>query len=217
MTRLRVGVFCSASREIPGHYVELAAQVGAGIAQRGWDLVSGGEHVSMMGAVAAAARAGGAHTLGVVTRRLLGKADLESDELVVTESIGERKARMVASAHVLLVLPGGIGTCEELFEAWTGRILGVHAKPIVILDVYGYFSGLLSWLGGVGERGFASRSALDVVIRVSNVAQALDACAGAGLLPDPPLSGPPLSGRLVTGIPVTGMPVTSAVGSGTLA
>jgi uncharacterized protein (TIGR00730 family) len=181
MTRLCVGVFCSASRAIPGHYVELAAQVGAGIAQRGWDLVSGGEHVSMMGAVAAAARAGGAHTLGVVTRRLLGKADLESDDLVVTESMGERKARMVGSAHVLLVLPGGIGTCEELFEAWTGRILGVHAKPIVILDVNGYFSGLLSWLGGVGERGFASRSALDVVIRTSNVTQALDACAGAGL------------------------------------
>jgi uncharacterized protein (TIGR00730 family) len=112
MTRLSVGVFCSASRTIPGHYVELATQVGAGIAQRGWDLVSGGEHVSMMGAVAAAARAGGAHTLGVVTRSLLGKADLESDELVVTEFMSERKARMVASAHALLVLPGGIGTCE---------------------------------------------------------------------------------------------------------
>jgi uncharacterized protein (TIGR00730 family) len=199
MTRLCVGVFCSASRAIPGHYVELAAQVGAGIAQRGWDLVSGGEHVSMMGAVAAAARAGGAHTLGVVTRSLLGKADLQSDELVVTESMGERKARMVASAHVLLVLPGGIGTCEELFEAWTGRILGGHAKPIILLNAHGYFSGLLSWLGGVGERGFASQSALDVVIRASNVAEALNACAGAGLLP---------------GKPVTSTPVTSKAGSG---
>jgi uncharacterized protein (TIGR00730 family) len=131
----------------------------------------------MMGAVAAAARAGGARTLGVVSRSLLVRADLESDELVVTESMGERKARMVAHAHALLVLPGGIGTCEELFEAWTGRILGVHAKPIVLLDVNGYFSGLLSWLRGVGERGFARRSALDVVTRASNVAEALDACA----------------------------------------
>lgn len=205
MTRLCVGVFCSASRQIPGQYVELAAQVGAGIAQRGWDLVSGGERGSMMGAVAATARAGGAHTLGVVTRSLLGKADLGSDELVVTETVGERKARMVASAHVLLVLPGGIGTCEELFEAWTGRILGMHAKPIVLLDVNGYFSGLLSWLGTVGERGFASQSALDVVLRASNVAQALDACAGAGLLP---------------GTPVTAAPVTAGSGmrrAGTLA
>jgi uncharacterized protein (TIGR00730 family) len=188
MTRLAVGVFCSASRRIPDHYLELAAQVGAGIAQRGWDLVSGGEHVSMMGALAAAARAGGAHTLGVVSQSLLDKADMESDELIVTESMGERKARMVASAHALLVLPGGIGTCEELFEAWTGRILGAHAKPIVLLDVDGYFSGLLSWLGTVSERGFASRSALDVVIRTANVAEALDACVGAGLLPGTPVT-----------------------------
>lgn len=198
MTRLFVGVFCSSSRAIPGHYLELAAQVGAGIAERGWDLVSGGEHVSMMGAVAAAARAGGAHTLGVVSRSLLVKADLESDELVVTESMGERKARMVAHAHALLVLPGGIGTCEELFEAWTGRILGVHAKPIVLLDVNGYFSGLLSWLGGVGERGFASRSALDMVTRASSVAEALDACAhayaGADLLPGAQVTGAAGSG-----------------------
>jgi uncharacterized protein (TIGR00730 family) len=185
MTRFSVGVFCSASREISSHYLELAAQVGAGIAGRGWDLVSGGEHVSMMGAVATAARTGGARTLGVVSRSLLTRADLESDELVITESIGERKARMVEYAHALLVLPGGIGTCEELFEAWTGRMLGVHAKPIILLDMYGHFSGLLSWLGGVTKRGFASRSSLAAVTWASNVAEALDACAGAGLPPDP--------------------------------
>ena len=184
MTRLSVGVFCSSSHEIPGHYLELAARVGAGIAARGWGLVSGGEHVSMMGAVAAAARAGGAHTLGVVPRSLLTRADWESDELVVTDSMAERKARMVACAHVLLVLPGGIGTCEELFEAWTGRILGAHTKPIVLLDVNAHFSGLLSWLRGVGERGFASRSSLAVVTRAGNVAEALDACASAGPPPD---------------------------------
>jgi putative lysine decarboxylase len=60
----------------------------------------------------------------------------------------------------------------------------VHARPIVLLDVYGHFSGLLSWLGGVVERGFASRSSLAVVTRASNVSEALDACAGAGLPPD---------------------------------
>ncbi len=184
MNRFSVGVFCSASREISSHYLELAAQVGAGIAERGWDLVSGGEHVSMMGAVATAARAGGAHTRGVVSRSLLSRADLESDELVVTESMGERKARMVEYAHALLVLPGGIGTCEELFEAWTGRILGTHAKPIILLDVYGHFSGLLSWLGGVARRGFANRSALAAVTLASNVAAALDACADVALPPD---------------------------------
>lgn len=191
MTRLRVGVFCGSSQKIPGHYIELAAEVGAGIAERGWNLVSGGEHVSMMGAVAASARAGGAHTLGVVSRRLLAKADFESDELVVTESMSERKALMVASADVLLVLPGGIGTCEELFEAWTGRLLGAHAKPIVILDVNGHFSGLLSWLVAIGELGFASRSSLSAVTRVSNVAEALDACAYAGPQPGMPVIDTP--------------------------
>lgn len=162
MTRLSIGLFCGSSREIPGHYLELAAQVGAGIAERGWGLVSGGEHVSMMGAVAAAARAGGAHTLGVVPRRLLTKADFESDELVVTESMGERKALMLASAHALLVLPGGLGTCEELFEA--------------------------------------SRSSLAAVTRASNVAEALDACARAGLPPGTPVSGTPLTDTAGSGM-----------------
>jgi uncharacterized protein (TIGR00730 family) len=199
MTRFSVGVFCSASRVISSNYLELAAQVGAGIAERGWGLVSGGEHVSMMGAVAAAARAGGAHTLGVVSRSLLVRADLESDELVVTESIGERKARMVEYADALLVLPGGIGTCEELFEAWTGRILGAHAKPIILLDVYEHFSGLLSWLGGVAKRGFASRSSLAAVTLAANVAEALDACAGAGLAPDTLVTATAGSGRRLVG------------------
>jgi uncharacterized protein (TIGR00730 family) len=105
---------------------------------------------------------------------------------------------MMASADVLLVLPGGIGTCEELFEAWTGRLVGAHAKPIVIVDVNGHFSGLLSWLAAVGERGFASRSALSAVTRASTVAEALDACAGAGL----------------PATPVTGTPVAETAGSG---
>ncbi len=183
MTRLSVCVFCGSSREIPGRYLQLATEVGAGIAERGWDLVSGGEYVSMMGAVATAARAAGARTLGVVPRFLLLHADLESDELVVTESMSERKMRMVAHAHALLVLPGGIGTCEELFEVWTGRILGVHAKPIIMLDVDGHFSGLLAWLGGVSDRGFASRSSLAAVTLASNVTEALDACASADLPP----------------------------------
>src|SRR5262249_47108031 len=142
MTRLSVCVFCSSSEAIPGRYLQLAARVGAGIAERGWDLVSGGEYVSMMGAVAAAARVGGARTVGVVPRVLLDRADMESDELLATESMSERKALMLENAHALLVLPGGIGTCEELFEVWIGRILGVHTKPIVLLDADEHFAGL---------------------------------------------------------------------------
>jgi uncharacterized protein (TIGR00730 family) len=178
---LSVCVFCSSSVRLPGHYLRLARQVGAGIADRGWNLVSGGEHVSMMGAVAAAARAGGAHTLGVVPRVLLPRADRDSDELVVTETMSERKAAMLGGAHALLTLPGGLGTCEELFEAWTARLLGVHTKPIVVLDVDGYFTGLLAWLERAHDSGFVSRSSLAAVVRASTVAEALDACAAAAL------------------------------------
>jgi len=153
--------------------------VGAGIATRGWELVSGGGRVSMMGAVAVAARAGGARTTGVIPRSMVERewADHESDELLVVETMRERKAQMEARADAFLVLPGGIGTCEEFFEVWTAGSLGLHAKPVVLLDPDGHYAGLLDWLRGVGARGFLHADALSRVAVTVDVSTALDACA----------------------------------------
>lgn len=129
-------VYCSSSEFIDLAYVELAAAVGSEIARRGHGLVSGGGSVSCMGAVARAARAGGAYTVGVIpdALRLREVADVDADELVVTSDMRTRKAEMDRRADGFLVLPGGLGTLEELLEIWTSRTLGMHTKPVVVLD-----------------------------------------------------------------------------------
>ena len=135
----------------------------------------------MMGAVAAAARAGRARTVGVIPRTLVGRevADEDVDELLVTDTMRERKALMEAHADAFLTLPGGIGTCEEFFEVWTAGTLGMHVKPVVMLDPDGHYDGLLRWLRGLGEGGFLHDGALARVAVVTDVEAALDACAPA--------------------------------------
>jgi uncharacterized protein (TIGR00730 family) len=175
-----VCVYCGSASGIPEHYQQLAAQVGTAIAGRGWQLVSGGAKVSMMGALARAARAHGGRTVGVIPRSLIDLeiADTEADELLITETMRERKALMDAHADAFLALPGGIGTCEELFEAWTSRVLGMHAKPVVLLDPDGHYGGLLDWLHGLVERGFVPVAGLATLVVTTDVETALQACTG---------------------------------------
>ena len=124
-----VCVFCSSSGRIDPSYVELAAAVGTELARRGHSLVSGGGSVSCMGAVARAARAGGAQTVGVIPRVLLDMevADHDADELLVTDDMRARKGLMDARSDAFLTLPGGLGTLEELLEIWVSRTLA-HAR-----------------------------------------------------------------------------------------
>jgi hypothetical protein len=169
-------VYCSSSELIPRHYVELAADVGAEIARRGHSLVSGGGSVSCMGAVARAARAGGAHTVGVIpdALRLREVADLDADELVVTSDMRTRKAEMDRRSDGFLVLPGGLGTLEELLEIWTSRTLGMHTKPLVVLDPDGVFAPLREQLRRFVELGFASEAAADELSWATDVPGAFD-------------------------------------------
>jgi uncharacterized protein (TIGR00730 family) len=106
-------------------------------------------------------------------------ADHDSDELLVVDTMRERKALMEAHADAFLAMPGGIGTCEELFEVWTAGALDLHAKPVVLLDPDGHYAGLLDWLRGLGTRGFLRSDALARVRLATDVATALDACDGA--------------------------------------
>lgn len=174
-----VTVYCGSLKTVPESYLALASEVGRRIAARGWSLAWGGGRTSMMGAVARAARAGGARTTGVIPRGLVDRemADSEADELLVVDNMRDRKALMEAHGDAFLALPGGIGTCEELFEVWTSRVLAMHAKPVVVLDVDGHYRGLLAWLEELRERGFVSRFALDSLVVTDDVEVALDACA----------------------------------------
>ena len=176
---LVVTVYCASSDGIDSRYIALAAEVGRSIAARGWSLVSGGGKRSMMGAVAAAARAGGARTTGVIPRSLvdLEWADHDCDELLVVETMRERKAVMEARADAFLALPGGLGTCEELFEIWTAGYLGLHTKPVVLLDPDGHYRGLLEWVSEVDSRGFLQPDAWPRLLATTHVRAALDACA----------------------------------------
>lgn len=173
----RICVFCSSSERIDPGYMRLATQVGEQIARRGHQLVSGGGRVSMMGAVARAARAGGAHTVGVIPQALIGLevADDEADELVVARDMRERKGRMDAGSDAFVALPGGLGTLEELLEIWVARTLGMHAKPVVVLDPDGVFAPLRALADDLTVRGFVRAEAAAQVCWTSTVAEALDA------------------------------------------
>jgi uncharacterized protein (TIGR00730 family) len=134
----------------------------------------------MMGEVARAARAGGARTTGVIPAHLvdLEVADVDADELVVVDTMRERKREMDERSDAFLALPGGLGTFEELFEVWTSRSLGMHDKPVVVLDPDGFFEPLWAYLDGLRERGFVRRSGLDALTRTTSVDAALAALAG---------------------------------------
>jgi uncharacterized protein (TIGR00730 family) len=176
---LAICVFCSSSETIDPLYVRLAAEVGTELAARGHWLVSGGGSISCMGAVARAARSGGARTIGIIPTALHTRelADFDADELLVTETMRERKAEMDARADAFLALPGGLGTLEELLEVWTARVLRLHDKPVVVLDPDGIFSPLRAQLELLVDRGFAREAAAEAVTWTRDVAAALDACA----------------------------------------
>lgn len=177
MSGLAVCVFCASSLRIAEHHVELAGEVGTELARRGHTLVSGGGSISSMGAVARAARAGGARTIGVIPEALvkLEVSDDDADELIVTPDMNTRKTEMERRADAYIVLPGGIGTMEELFEVWSGRNLGLHDKPIAILDPTGLYAPLKTLGDRLYEEGFVRAKAFDAIVWASTVAEAFNA------------------------------------------
>jgi len=173
-----VCVYCASGPRHP-ELLELAYRVGEAIAARGWTLVSGGGNVSAMGAVADGARAAGGRTVGVIPKALVHRelADIAADELVVTDTMRQRKQVMEERSDAFLALPGGIGTLEELFETWTAGYLGMHDKPVVLLDPHGHYDGLRRWLGSLVESGYVTQAALDRMVVVDDIEAALALCA----------------------------------------
>lgn len=131
----------------------------------------------MMGAVARTAREGGAHTLGVIPQTLVGLevADDDADELVVTPDMRSRKARMDAASDAFVVLPGGIGTLEELLEIWVARSLGMHTKPVVVCDPTGVYASLHRLVDDLVEARFVRAAAASELVWTTDVVAAVDA------------------------------------------
>ena len=126
--------------------------------------------------------AGDAHcgrTVGVIPKALVHRelADVDAAELIVTDTMRQRKQIMEDRADAFVTLPGGIGTLEELFETWTAGFLGMHDKPVVMLDPHGHYDGLLTWLDGLIDTGYVKAAALARLLVVRDVDAALDLCA----------------------------------------
>ena len=190
-------VFCGSSDGTRPEYRAEAARLGTLIAERGWGLVYGAASIGLMGAVADAVLAGGAPVVGVLPSVLRDKevAHARLSELVYVETMHERKALMAGRADAFLALPGGFGTLDELMEILTWAQLGIHAKPIVLVNTLGYYDGLLAFLDHAVEHGFvrpAHRRTLQVVAgaeaAVEVLARALTSRAPAisPLAPAPP-------------------------------
>jgi uncharacterized protein (TIGR00730 family) len=182
-----VCVYCASAQDIDPGFTDLATAVGAELARRGHSLVSGGGRVSMMGAVARAARAGGAYTVGVIPQALTGfeMADIDADELIVVETMRERKRVMDERSDGFLVLAGGIGTLEEMFEIWTARTLDMHSKPVVVYDPTGHYRGLWAvleqWIG----TGFVRAVAWATLAVTADLGEAIDLVTAGPVTPGP--------------------------------
>ncbi|HET6566390.1 MAG TPA: TIGR00730 family Rossman fold protein [Rhodothermales bacterium] len=139
-------VYCSSSTSIQDTFVEAAEQTGRLLADRGYHLVFGGGSRGLMGTVARAVQAHGGYVFGVIPEALKSKEGIAyelADELVVTQTMQERKAIMFTRADAFIVLPGGFGTLEELMEVLTLKILGYHDKAIALINTDGFYDPLL--------------------------------------------------------------------------
>jgi len=156
---MRICVFCGSAAGWRPDHTDAARGLGNALARRGIGLVNGGGRVGLMGATADGALEAGGEAIGVIPRALMDR-ELGHEgmtQLHVVESMHERKALMAELSDGFVALPGGIGTLEELFEAWTWAGLGIHAKPVGVLDVGGYWDPLLQMADRMVAEGYLPR------------------------------------------------------------
>ncbi len=153
-------VYCGARNGVRPAYRSAASHLGKALASRGWRLVYGAGEIGLMGTVASAAREAGGEVLGVIPAHLVSREGTKPDltRLIVTENMHERKMHMFRNSQATVVLPGGAGTLEEFLEILTWRQLGLHSKPIHVLNTEGYWDRLIQLLEHVIDKGFADPS-----------------------------------------------------------
>lgn len=168
-------VYCGSRHGTRTAFTRAATDLGTAIAKADWRLVYGAGDVGLMGEVARAAQQSGGETFGVIPVHLfdreVGKRDLSS--FIVTENMHERKKVMFMNSDAIVVLPGGAGSLDEFFEVLTWRQLGLHDKPVLILNIDGFWDPLIALLDHVIEQGFADPSLRDLYSVVPDCATAM--------------------------------------------
>jgi uncharacterized protein (TIGR00730 family) len=172
----RLAVYCGSSMGADPSFEATARALGEEMARRGIALVYGGGHRGLMGVVADAVLGGGGEAYGVIPQSLV---DLEVAHTGLTElhtvtTMHERKAKMTELTDAFVALPGGIGTFDELFEAWTWNALGYHAKPFCLLDVHGFWRGLDLFMDHVSDSGFLSEARREQLMLAHTPSEAID-------------------------------------------
>jgi uncharacterized protein (TIGR00730 family) len=177
-------VFASASVREPDGFTQAAFSLGQSLAEAGTGLIYGGGSVGLMGAVADGALSAGGEVVGVMPQSLVDAeiAHPGLTSLRVVESLHERKAELARLGDGFVALPGGAGTLEELFEAWTWQQLGLHAKPVALLNIDGFWDPLLSMLDAMVRTGFVRSDDRESLIVVGSAEALLTAVAAF----DPP-------------------------------
>lgn len=170
---LSICVYCGSRPGRDPAYLAAARAFGEAIAENGWRLVFGAGDVGMMGEVAAAARKSNAGMLGIIPTHLLNREAPQGlfSERIITETMHERKKVMLMNADVIVMLPGGAGSLDEFFEALTWRQIGLHDKPIYLLNVNGFWQPLQTLLDHIVAEGFAG----DNILNATKSADSVDA------------------------------------------
>ena len=180
-----LAVYCGSRFGDAPAFAEAAQALGRLLGERGGTLVYGGGRVGLMGAVADATLAAGGSVVGVIPQALMDRevGHRGLTELHVVQTMHERKQLMAERADAFVALPGGIGTLEELYEAWSWQQLGYHDKPVALLDVAGYYEALTAFHATMHARGFVSDAQHEALIVETDAARLLDrlvqAAAGA--------------------------------------
>jgi len=172
---MNVCVFCGASSGASPVHVNSAYDLGKGLAENGFGLVFGAGGVGIMGAVSDAALAAGGEVIGVIPQALMAREYGRSDlaDLRIVSSMHERKAVMHELSDAFVVLPGGLGTLEEFFEIMTWRQLGLHHKPMIVLNMDGYYTPLIDLLDHAIDQQFMTRTDRELVMILESVPEVL--------------------------------------------
>lgn len=162
----RICVYCGSAKGKKASYQDAAVELGKELVERGIDLVYGGGSIGLMGLVSHAVHAGGRHVIGIIPKSLMPR-EVTGDpvgEVRAVSGMHERKAEMARFADAFIALPGGYGTLEELLEVITWAQLGIHKKPVGLLNVDGFYDPLLSFIDLAVNEGFITEEARHIVI-----------------------------------------------------
>ncbi len=171
----RLAVYCGSATPADPRYVELAREVGSTLAQQGIGVVYGGGRLGLMGAIASSALEAGGEVIGVIPEALVrGEVANHDCQLTVVKTMHERKAAFTDLSDGFLVLPGGVGTMDELWEAVSWAQLGYHAKPVGILNVLGFYDGLLAFNRHMAEVGFVRPAHQGIILAEAELSLLLE-------------------------------------------